>query len=259
MKSENRNWHPFIPVPKACLEDKRLENAHLLVLLSLYSFMNSKTRTCFPSMSAISERARLTENYTRKRIKELVEFGYVRLVKKGGGRSANTYLLIDQSLQGDSKEPSSVSASSTNQSSPEDENYYRADLLEIDRGNNKNKTIKKELYLSKEKGDDSKILEICNELRQKRFELEPLEDNEDHLKPISQALRKHSYTEVEMVAKHYFGKADCEYLNTFNAFNLSKMSNKLQRTKDHYAQKSFKGDYRDIQLEKLIEGISNER
>ena len=62
-----------------------------------------------------------------------------------------------------------------------------------------------------------------------------------------------------LVAKHYFDKADCEFMNTFNAFNLSKMPNKLQRAKDFSSRNPLKGDYKDIPLDKLIEGIGNEK
>ena len=79
MELTKSNWQPFIPLPKAAIEDKRLSKAHLLVLVSLYSFMNSKTRMCFPSMRAISNRAKMSEDYTRKRINELIEYGYVNI------------------------------------------------------------------------------------------------------------------------------------------------------------------------------------
>ena len=196
-------------------------------------------------MSAISERARLSEDYTRKRIKDLIEFGYVRLMKMGGGRSANTYYLVD-------KKPLALSATTNNQLPPEVELSHSPYLVNSGRGNNKNIKIK-DKYLSQEKKDDLKILEICNEFRQKRFGLEPLKADEDHLRHVSSALINFSYDEVEMVAKHYFGKADCEYLNTYNAFNPSKMPNKLQRARDFLARNPLKGDYKDVPLDKLIE------
>ena len=136
METRKTDWQPFIPIPKACIDDQRLGNAHLLVLFSLYSFMNSKTRSCFPSMSAISERARLSQNYTRKRIKDLIEFGYIRLMKMGGGRSANTYLLVD-------KKPLALSVTTNYQLPPEVKVSDRPDLVNSDRGNNKNIKIKK--------------------------------------------------------------------------------------------------------------------
>ena len=163
------------------------------------------------------------------------------------------YLLMDQELQSKSPDPLPISDSTDTQLPPEGGDSDRADLSDSDRGNNKLKTIKKEPYLFKEKGDDLKILEICNEFRQKRFGLAPLKADEDHLRHVSSALINYSYDAVEMVAKHYFGKADCEYLNTYNAFNPSKMSNKLQRARDHAARNPLKGDYKDVPLEKLIE------
>ena len=121
-------------------------------------------------MSAISERARLSEDYTRKRIKDLIEFGYVRLMKMGGGRSANTYYLVD-------KKSLALCATTNNQLPPEVEPSHSPDLVNFDRGNNKNIKTKKDKYLSQEKKDDLKILEICNEFREKRFGIDPLEEN----------------------------------------------------------------------------------
>ena len=78
----------------------------------------------------------------------------------------------------------------------------------------KNKTINIEQYLSKERDEDLKILKVCNDYRSKRFGLEPLNEDEEHLKYISNALKAYSYEDVEQAAKHYFETADSEYLNT---------------------------------------------
>ena len=69
-------------------------------------------------------------------------------------------------------------------------------------------------------------------MRFRRFRLEPLSDENEHLKHISQALKAYSYEDVEQSAKHYFATADCEFMNTYIAFNLAKLANKIQRAKD---------------------------
>jgi hypothetical protein len=50
-------------------------------------------------MSAISERAKMSKDYTRKRVNELINHGYVKITRKGCGRYSNTYLLEDISTK----------------------------------------------------------------------------------------------------------------------------------------------------------------
>ena len=226
-------------------------------------------------MRAISNRAKMSEDYTRKRVNELIEYGYVKITKKGGGRSANTYLLEDISVEfndtqlsessindslpesalvNDTSAPLVLIEGGITESSPALANSSRGAIEKIARGNNKNKTINIEQNLSIERGDVLKILKICNDFRSRRFDLDPLNEEEEHLKHISKALKANSYEDVERVAKHYFATADCEFLNTYNAFNLLKLRNKIQRARDYKAQDSVKDTYKDIPLAKLISG-----
>ena len=99
-----------------------------------------------------------------------------------------------------------------------------------------------------------KILKTCNDFRSRRFGLDPLNEEVEHLKHISSALKAYSFEDVERVATHYFANADCEFLNTYNAFNLSKLPNKIQRARDYNAQDSVKCSFKDIPLNKLISG-----
>ena len=94
--SPKNKQNPFIQVPKAAIEDPRLGKAHLLVLLSLCSFMNAKTRKCFPSIAAVAQCARMSAPRTRQKINDLVELGYVERARTGGGRYATTYYLYDK-------------------------------------------------------------------------------------------------------------------------------------------------------------------
>ena len=101
-------------------------------------------------------------------------------------------------------------------------------------------------------------MKVCNDYRSKRFGLEPLNEDEEHLKYISNALKAYSYEDVEQAAKHYFATADSEYLNTYNCFNLKKLSNKIQRAKDFQARDNFKGSFTNIPLHKLVSGEHHE-
>ena len=54
-KHQSSISYPFIPLPKAIVLDPRLDRGDLAVLVSLYSFMDSKTRVCFPKISTIAK------------------------------------------------------------------------------------------------------------------------------------------------------------------------------------------------------------
>ena len=249
-----KKQNPFIQVPKAAIEDPRLEKTHLLVLLSLCSFMNAKTRKCFPSIAAVAQGARMSAPRTRQKINDLVELGFVERARSGGGRYATTYFLYDKEYPEKPATPPNLTDRGIHELPPAPDTTYRAPLNAACRGNNKNKTTNIEQYLSIERGDVLKILKICNDFRSRRFDLDPLSEEEEHLKHISRALKAYSFEDVERVAKHYFATADCEFLNTYNAFNLPKLRNKIQRARDYKAQDSVKVAYKDIPLAKLISG-----
>ena len=74
----------------------------------------------------------------------------------------------------------------------------------------------------------------------------------DHLKHIDSALKTNSFEDIEIVARHYFARADCEFMNTYNAYNPKKLSNKIQRAKDHYKGNTSLSLYQNISLNELI-------
>ena len=86
----------FVKFPQRALQDMSLKKGHLLVLLSIYSFMDNKTRTCYPSVELIAERSRFSKIHARNYLNELICLDYVQRKKMGGGRYATTYWLTPQ-------------------------------------------------------------------------------------------------------------------------------------------------------------------
>ena len=198
------------------------------------SFMNSRSRTCFPSMAAISDKAKLTEDYTRKRVNELVKYGYVKIIRKGCGRYSNTYLLENITLKKedhnieiesfiqeesdvldvdsknkveqlenktviseqldvkDSSDDLVINARGINEYGSEVVKSNRSNLVKSTRSNNNNVTINKEQYSSSIEKEDLLILNLCNDLREKRFGLEAL-DTDENIQPIRVVLEKFEF------------------------------------------------------------------
>ena len=69
VSKDNMIIYPFIPIPRAALLDDRIDRGGLAVLLALYSFMDSQTRTCFPKMETIALRSRCSKRYAAIRSK----------------------------------------------------------------------------------------------------------------------------------------------------------------------------------------------
>ena len=55
----------FVKFPQRALQDMSLKKGHLLVLLSIFSFMDNKTRTCYPSVELIAERSRFSKIHAK--------------------------------------------------------------------------------------------------------------------------------------------------------------------------------------------------
>ena len=87
-----KKW-TFVKFPQRALQDMSLKKGHLLVLLSIYSFMDNKTRTCYPSVELIAERSSFSKIHARNYLIELICLEYVQRKKMGGGRYATTYWL----------------------------------------------------------------------------------------------------------------------------------------------------------------------
>ena len=83
----------FVKFPQRALQDTTLKKGHLLVLLSIYSFMDNKKRTCYPSVDLIAQRSRLSKRHARNYLNDLICLNYVERKIMGGGRFATTYFL----------------------------------------------------------------------------------------------------------------------------------------------------------------------
>lgn len=65
----------------------------LLVLLALADFANDDGE-CWPAMSTIAEKARVTERATRRIIRRLEVSGFLRVETGGGRRGSNRYRML---------------------------------------------------------------------------------------------------------------------------------------------------------------------
>lgn len=80
------------------LEDKELEGARLLTLLSLADHANADDQT-WPSIATISKKTRVSERQVQRSIQWLEEHGYISIAEKGNGRGNTT--LYNMPLKGD--------------------------------------------------------------------------------------------------------------------------------------------------------------
>ena len=114
-----------------------------------------------------------------------------------------------------------------------------------------NVTINKEQYSSSIEKEDLLILNLCNDLREKRFGLEAL-DTDENIQPIRVVLEKFEFKDIERVAKYYFNYAKSEFMTPYFAFKLEKIKSKIQSSKDHYTGRDQSNLFDDISLTTLI-------
>lgn len=97
-------WAPWVSVSKKAATDDSLSSSDRSVMLALYTYMNSDTRTGYPSRKALRERAKVSEATLSRSIKKLVDAGYVEVeevyIKDANGnytgeRGANNYHMIN--------------------------------------------------------------------------------------------------------------------------------------------------------------------
>ena len=231
--------YPFIPIPKAVIFDPRVDRGDLAVLMALYSFMDSESRTCYPKMSTLAERSRCSKRFARKHLKGLQEYGYVQIKRLGGGKYASTYYLIDKDPDDLSQLTSKVSDPLSSEVRAEREALTPVSSEDMpplpygDRHNKNHITKTNQQYSSEE--EELFIFEIfliCNRLRKKRYDLPPLNPESESIKLIQKALRDHHKDDLILVAESYFSDAKGDYMKITNAFREDKIQLKLQIAKD---------------------------
>lgn len=76
---------PYTILPGRCTNDKRLHThpAALITLLTLASYSNAYTGTCWPSQERLARRLGKSQQAISKQIKLLVEWGYVEILRRG--------------------------------------------------------------------------------------------------------------------------------------------------------------------------------
>lgn len=75
-------WAPWVSVSKTVAMDESLTAADRSVYLALCSYMNSETRTGYPSRKTLRNRARVSETTLSKSIQTLEDAGYIQVIRK---------------------------------------------------------------------------------------------------------------------------------------------------------------------------------
>lgn len=86
----------FTVVPSYIIHDNRVDRNALLAYVAVRSFMGGESMTCYPSISAIAARARVSPNTAREAVHSLRDLGYVEVVartKPDGEPTSNLYKL----------------------------------------------------------------------------------------------------------------------------------------------------------------------
>lgn len=83
MEEEKSKQHTQLPNKMA---EQELTPKDQLIYLGIRSFMNSKTKSCYPSLQKIADKVGASIPTIRKSIELLVEKGYIQVTKKGRGQ-----------------------------------------------------------------------------------------------------------------------------------------------------------------------------
>lgn len=84
----------FVMIGREAFLDKRLDQNDILVYVSLCSFMDNQTRTSFPAIPKIAERARLSNREVSYCLKKLIEHDYV--LKKRRPNQSSLYKITSK-------------------------------------------------------------------------------------------------------------------------------------------------------------------
>lgn len=89
----------FTMIDNAILNDQSLTTVHKMIYVALASFIDNKTRSCYPSYGTLAEKAGCSRNTAITAMKTLVEKGYVIKVRKNDGKkyahACNLYILAN--------------------------------------------------------------------------------------------------------------------------------------------------------------------
>ncbi|PFS24327.1 helix-turn-helix domain-containing protein [Bacillus thuringiensis] len=89
----------FVMVTKAVIDDTRFitKPVDKLIYAVLCSYANNDTRESYPSVSAISQRARCSERTVRRSLRTLKELGLIDVKARFDdyGQSTNLYILLE--------------------------------------------------------------------------------------------------------------------------------------------------------------------
>ena len=84
--SENRgskitgDWEPFVAIPRTFTFDNTMSASDRSVYLALCSYMNSGTRSGYPSRKTLRSNAKVSEATLSRSIKKLEDLGYIKVI-----------------------------------------------------------------------------------------------------------------------------------------------------------------------------------
>ena len=194
-------------------------------------------------------RARASQNFTRRHIHKLEKYGYIKILKLGGGKFASTYYLSDKDPSefeskaelfhnhllnpevGDleyhypiftgNHPPTSQGSTPTFADTPPLYSEGRHNKNHLTKINEQHSTKEEESLILK-------IFDICNSYREQRFNLPSLKPDTESIKVLELASEQLSSEELLLIAESYFKEAKGDYMKITNAFREDKLHMKLQ-------------------------------
>lgn len=82
----------YFKVPNKILDSLELNGSDKLVYMVLSRYSNNKTKRCFPSVTTISKKARLSRRTTCRSLANLEQLNLIKIEREHG--SVNHYQLV---------------------------------------------------------------------------------------------------------------------------------------------------------------------
>lgn len=137
----------FCAIPHRWIDDIRLQDRHVLLLMSLMRYVRPGKLTCFPSQTTLALHMRKSRQTVNKTVRELVELGYIKKTwwkRKSEADTSCEYEILELGTffnQNDDKSTNSSDIRLSNEAIPS--------VASVDTNNNKlNPTLSKPIDIS---------------------------------------------------------------------------------------------------------------
>ncbi|WP_306473030.1 helix-turn-helix domain-containing protein, partial [Bacillus pseudomycoides] len=98
MTLKDRRKYGFFMIDNEIVDDERLTHKEMAVYMSLCRHANRETGSCFPSLSTIGKKVKMSKNTVLNALKLLIELGYISKENRSsedGGHASNIYYIND--------------------------------------------------------------------------------------------------------------------------------------------------------------------